>query len=89
MPSAPSAARLKLHQGWWSAKPAAAPVTVVTGLNPNRLKQLESQCRRWHGPISAAVYVVLRAQKEGEPVPPEERRKLDDAMADVGSFHNK
>ena len=85
----PAARRLKLREGWWSSKPAAAPVTVVTGLNPRRLNQLESQCRRWHGPISAAVYVVLRASKAGEPPPESELKELEDAAAAVAAFHKK
>ncbi|KAI8471024.1 MAG: glycosyl-transferase for dystroglycan-domain-containing protein [Monoraphidium minutum] len=81
--------RLKLRKGWWSAKPAAAPVTVVCGLNPDRLNQLESQCRRWHGPISASVYAVVRAAKAGELLAAEQAQRLEEAEANVAAFHAK
>lgn len=81
--------RLKLYQGWWSGKEAAAQVTVVTGLNPTRLNQLESQCRRWRGPISAAVYVVVRNPNKGAPLPEDQRKKLEEAAAQVDEFHNR
>ena len=79
--------RLKLHAAWWSAKPPAVPVTVVTGLNPSRLDQLESQCKSWHGPISAAVYQVLQNKDSKEALTADNLRELRDAEALVAAFH--
>jgi hypothetical protein len=64
-------------------------VTVVSGLNPARLNQLESQCRRWRGPISASVYVALRVDKKGEAAPEKEQEKLRDAAEKVEKLHAK
>jgi hypothetical protein len=84
-----AARRLKLHKGWWSAKEPAAQVTIVTGLNPSRLKQLGSQCRSWRGPISAAVYVVLLHPNKDQPLPAAQQKRLDDAAAQVEAFHKR
>jgi hypothetical protein len=80
-------ARLKLHKGWWSAKEPAAQVTVVTGLNPSRLNQLEAQCKRWRGPLSAAVYQVTLNANKDQPLPADQKQKLDDAAAEIDDFH--
>ena len=79
--------RLKMHKGWWSVKEPAAQITVVTGLNPSRLNQLEAQCKRWRGPLSAAVYQVTLNVNKDEPLPEEEQKKLTDAAAAIDEFH--
>ena len=78
-----------MFKAWWSAKEPAAQITVVTGLNPSRLNQLESQCRSWRGPISAAVYVVVLHPDNDQPLPDAQQKRLDDAAAQVEAFHER
>ena len=46
---------------WWSAKPPAVALTLVTQLSANRAAQLLHQCSSWPGPISAAMYIAIPA----------------------------
>lgn len=57
---------LRLTGAWWSRKPAAAPLTIVTQLSLDRVEQLFAQCKSWPGPISAVMYVAIQRKKEGE-----------------------
>ena len=50
---------LPVAGAWWSDRPPAVPMTIVTQLSFDRLDQLEAQCRSWHGPISAVAYLPL------------------------------
>lgn len=52
-------AAVSVAQAWWSHRPPAVPLTIITHLTLDRLDQLRSQCRSWKGPISAAVYVTI------------------------------
>ncbi|GFR50315.1 hypothetical protein Agub_g12509 [Astrephomene gubernaculifera] len=54
LPSCLVAARV-----WWSSRPAAIPVTLVTQLSAERLDQLRAQCATWSGPLAAALYLPL------------------------------
>lgn len=56
---------LPVAGAWWSRRPPAVPVTIVTQLSFDRLEQLEAQCRSWHGPISAVAYMALDYIPEG------------------------
>eukprot|EP00878_Enallax_costatus_P001272 GHUV01001416.1.p1 GENE.GHUV01001416.1~~GHUV01001416.1.p1 ORF type:complete len:485 (+),score=84.31 GHUV01001416.1:159-1613(+) len=82
-------ARMKLHKAWWSSKPPAVKVTIVTGLNPSRVNQLESQCISYKGPISAAVYVVLRSQDRTEGLTAEHKSTLQEAEQLLDEFHSR
>lgn len=64
------------------------PLTVVTGLTASRLDQLEAQCASWRGPLSAAVYVVVKSDGAGG-ISEEGVAALEKAEADVAAFHKK
>lgn len=81
--------RMKLYKAWWSAKQPAVQVTIVTGLNPSRVNQLESQCRSYKGPISAAVYVVLHSADKAAELSDAHKQELDEAKAQLDAFHKK
>ena len=78
---------MKLEKALWSAKEPAVQVTIVTGLNPSRLNQLESQCRSYRGPISAAVYVVLHNPDKLPELTQEHKKTLKEAADAVEMFH--
>ena len=80
--------RLFLRQAWWSERPARVPLTVVTGLTSSRLEQLQHQCASWKGPLSAAVYIVVKGDGKGG-VAADGEKALAAAAADVASFHAK
>lgn len=61
----------------------------MTGLNPSRLDQLESQCRSWRGPISAAVYQVLQNKDSKEGLTADNKKQLAEAEAQVAAFHKR
>lgn len=52
---------LKATKVWWSGKMAQLPVTLVTQLSADRLKQLRAQCMAWKGPLAAALHLPLIA----------------------------
>lgn len=79
--------RLTLHKAWASSAEPAVPVTVVTGLNPSRLQQLETQCKSWGGPVSAAVYVVLLNQGSSKELKEANQATLAEAQAEIDTFH--
>ncbi|WIA29620.1 hypothetical protein OEZ86_012107 [Tetradesmus obliquus] len=81
--------RMKLHKAWWSSKSPAVKVTIVTGLNPSRVNQLESQCTSYKGPISAAVYVVLPNPDKAPELTEEHKRILQEAEQQVDEFHRR
>lgn len=81
--------RMKLHHAWWSRKDAAVKVTIVTGLNPSRVNQLESQCNSYKGPISAAVYVVLHNPDANAPLTTEHKQQLAEAKDILDKFHKR
>jgi hypothetical protein len=60
---------------------------VVTGLNTDRLHQLESQCRSYRGPLSAAVYVVLHNPDKLQQLTQQHRGVLQEAVQAVGQLH--
>jgi hypothetical protein len=80
---------MKLERLFWSKKPPAVGVTIVTGLNPSRLNQLESQCRSFHGPISAAVYVNIHNPDKLPELGPAQRKQLTDAADEIQRFHDR
>jgi hypothetical protein len=80
---------MKLHKAWWSRKPPAVKVTIVTGLNPSRVNQLETQCTSYKGPISAAVYVVLPNPEKAAELTAEHKRGLQEAEQQVDEFHKR
>jgi hypothetical protein len=79
---------LRLRKAWWSEKPARVPLTVTTGLTSSRLEQLAHQCASWRGPLSAAVYLVVKGDGKGG-VGPEGEKALADAADAVATFHAK
>lgn len=81
--------RMKLHHAWWSRKDAAVKVTIVTGLNPSRVNQLESQCNSYKGPISAAVYVVLHNPDANAQLTAEHKQQLAEAKDILDKFHKR
>ncbi|KAI8467272.1 MAG: hypothetical protein J3K34DRAFT_42523 [Monoraphidium minutum] len=80
--------RLLLREAWWSARPGRVPLTVVTGLTSSRLDQLGAQCASWRGPLSAAVYIVVKGDGAGK-VSAQGEAALVAAAADVAAFHQK
>eukprot|EP00775_Hariotina_reticulata_P011145 gene11145-11298_t len=80
---------MKLHKAWWSAKQPAVKVTIVTGLNPSRVNQLESQCKSYKGPISASVYVVLHNPNKVADLTDEHKKQLEEAATLLESFHQR
>lgn len=86
---APHTRRMKLHHAWWSRKEAAVKVTIVTGLNPSRVNQLESQCNSYKGPISAAVYVVLHNPDANAALTAEHKQQLAEAQDVLDKFHKR
>lgn len=80
---------MKLHHAWWSSKEAAVKVTIVTGLNPSRVNQLESQCNSYKGPISAAVYVVLHNPDTNAALTAEHKQELAEAQDVLDKFHKR
>jgi hypothetical protein len=80
---------MKLHKAWWSSKSPAVKVTIVTGLNPSRVNQLESQCTSYKGPISAAVYVVLPNPDKAPQLTEEHKRTLQEAEQQIEEFHKR
>ncbi|GBF89222.1 hypothetical protein Rsub_02099 [Raphidocelis subcapitata] len=80
--------RLLLRKAWWSEKAPRLQLTVVTGLTSSRLDQLEAQCASWKGPLSAAVYIVVRGDGAGG-MGEEARGQLEKAEADAAEFHKK
>lgn len=87
-PGPPPRRRLLLRKALWSEKAARLQLTVVTGLTSSRLDQLEAQCASWKGPLSAAVYLVLRGDGAGG-MGEEARQMLEQAEANVTEFHKK
>ena len=81
--------RLLLHRVWHSRAPPAVQVTVVTGLNPSRLDQLEMQCRSFSGPISAAVYLVMHNPGGNGTLSAANAAALDKAAASMDAFHQR
>lgn len=81
--------RMKLHHAWWSQKDPVVKVTIVTGLNPSRVNQLETQCNSYKGPISAAVYVVLHNPDTTAGLTAEHKKQLKDAKQLLGDFHKR
>lgn len=81
--------RLKLHKAWWSSKSPAVKVTIVTGLNPSRVNQLETQCISYKGPISAAVYVVLPNPDKSPQLTEEHQNTLREAEQQLEVFHKR
>lgn len=82
-------ARMKLHHAWWSQKEPVVKVTIVTGLNPSRVNQLESQCTSYKGPISAAVYVVLHNPDSSAALTAEHKQQLEAAKQQIDKFHKR
>lgn len=80
--------RMKLHKAWWSQKAPAVKVTIVTGLNPSRVNQLQSQCTSYKGPISAAVYEVLH-NPGGGPLTVAHTQQLEEAQGLLETFHSR
>jgi hypothetical protein len=76
-----------LKKVFWSSKQASVPLTVVTGLNQNRLHQLESQCRSYHGPLSAAVYVVLYNPDKRLQLTDQQEAELNITVSAVAKLH--
>jgi hypothetical protein len=72
---------------FWSSKKPAVELTVVTGLNTKRLHQLESQCRSYRGPLSAAVYVVLHNPDKLPQLTQQHRGVLKEAVQAVSQLH--
>ena len=80
---------MKLYHAWWSRKEPVVKVTIVTGLNPSRVNQLESQCNSYKGPISAAVYVVLHNPDPSAALTAEHKQQLEDAKKVMSDFHQR
>jgi hypothetical protein len=80
---------MKLHHAWWSRKDPVVKVTIVTGLNPSRVNQLETQCNSYKGPISAAVYVVLHNPVPNAPLTAEHKQQLQEAKKQLDQFHKR
>jgi len=80
---------MKLHHAWWSQKEPVVKVTIVTGLNPSRVNQLESQCTSYKGPISAAVYVVLHNPDSSAALTAEHKQQLEAAKQQIDKFHKR
>lgn len=80
---------MKLHKAWWSGKQPAVKVTIVTGLNPSRVNQLESQCTSYKGPISAAVYVVLHNPDKSPQLSEQHQSVLQEAEKQLDEFHRR
>lgn len=80
---------MKLHHAWWSRKDPVVKVTIVTGLNPSRVNQLESQCNSYKGPISAAVYVVLHNPDPNGGLTAEHKQQLAEAQNQLDTFHKR
>jgi hypothetical protein len=80
---------MKVERLFWSKKPPAVGVTIVTGLNPSRLNQLESQCRSFHGPISAAVYVNIHNPDKRPELLAAHKKQLNEAADEIQRFHDR
>ncbi|GLI63512.1 hypothetical protein VaNZ11_006497 [Volvox africanus] len=57
-------ARLYMVDAWWSSRRNSIPLTIFTMMSLDRLSMLESQCRGYIGPISAAVYIPLVLERD-------------------------
>lgn len=78
-----------MHRVWHSRAPPAVQVTVVTGLNPSRLDQLEMQCRSFGGPVSAAVYLVMHHPGGNGTLSAANKATLDRVAANMDAFHRR
>ena len=72
-----------------SSQPPAVPATLVTQLTLDRIEQLEAQCRSWHGPISAVVYLalLLTPQQIHQTEAPTTNEALQRALQELQEFH--
>lgn len=67
---------------WRAQGPPRQPMTVVTQLSSDRLRQLRAQCESYLGPLAAAVYLPL-LQSGGGPLSADNAGALQRATADV------
>jgi len=82
--------RMKLHKALVVLpQQPAVKVTIVTGLNPSRVNQLESQCKSYKGPISASVYVVLHNPNKEPALTDEHKQQLEEAAKVLDFFHTR
>jgi hypothetical protein len=81
--------RSKVESVLWSAKKPASGITIVTTLTPSRLEQLESQCRTYKGPISAAAYVELWDTSKEPKLSTDQQEYLAAVKASLKAFHEK
>ncbi|KAG2493112.1 hypothetical protein HYH03_008775 [Edaphochlamys debaryana] len=74
---------LQLHTVLWSEKELEPPmsVTVFVGATMERLQALEAQCRSYPGPLSAAIYVPLLQQEDGEDLTKENQDHIKKAAS--------
>lgn len=81
--------RGKVEHILWSAKKPGSDITIVTTLTPSRLEQLESQCRTYKGPISAAAYVELWDTTKEPKLSTDQQQYLAAVKSALKAFHEK
>lgn len=66
------------------------PLTVVTALTASRLDQLQHQCASWKGPLSAAVYAVIKVDGSGaDGIGEVGEQQLKEASVELAELHKR
>ena len=72
--------RLKVEAVYHSSHPRPAGLTVTSLVSMERLQRLEGLCASWAGPLVAAVYLPLVADRESP---------TDDALQTIWEIFHK